>query len=76
MDGSIDGGQSSSGGSLRTNRAGNGDMLEDVVRTPRGRSRHEREYELLDTGAFADDRCTPSEQTTQRVSLQPGGLPQ
>ena len=29
---------------------------EDLIRTNRGRSRHELEYELLDTGIFNDDR--------------------
>src|SRR5678809_852071 len=29
---------------------------EDLVRTNRGRSRHEQEYELLDTGIFDDNR--------------------
>src|SRR5689334_19144772 len=29
---------------------------EDLVRTNRGRGRHDLEYELLDTGAFDDDR--------------------
>src|SRR4029450_9751396 len=28
----------------------------DLIQTNRGRSREEFEYELLDTGAFADDR--------------------